>query len=195
MNRITTICLLLFAIFDQSLNGQVIHDVKLNANRILKDVYIPSYEVIFDGKFGVAFSAGFDLSNDEFNIFPIQNEESTSFSASKFIPEFGGRFYTNSKQQGKGFFIGPYISWEILLSRERELTDLLAVISFQTTSPQVINSGLLESNFGINFGNKWVVKKNWIIEIFPTFVYSSQPFEDSPNGFEFDVDLKIGYRL
>ena len=156
---------------------------------------MPTYEVIFGGKFGAEFVAGFDLSNDEFSAFTLENEQPPLFSASKFIPEFGGRYYTNSKQQGKGFFVGPYISYEILLSRDEELTDFLAVIDFSYSGPDILTRGLLSSSYGINFGYKWIFKKHWIIDINPTLVYRTQPFENISSGFDFDVDLKIGYRF
>ena len=159
---------------------------------------MPTYEAIFDGKIGIEFVAGFDLGDDRFSQVDFSTNTSTtfSFSASRFIPELGARYYINSKQQGKGLYIGPYLSFEILLDRDEDFASTMEeVFQSPASGPSLLTSGLLSSSYGINFGNKWIFKKHWIIDIFPTLVYSTQPFENSSRGFDFDVDLKIGYRF
>ena len=78
------------------------------------------------------------------------------------------RIYINSQKVSKGLFAGIFSR---LVYGENE-NFILKVNSFDFRSNEYLirdNSKFIDLAFGLDFGHKWLVKKNWIFELYMGF--------------------------
>ena len=207
MKYFTIISFVLIFVSPYYVTSQSFHEINLNLIGIRNQQYKPAYEYIIDGRFGLSFISGFDLRDEDVRKFDLINPTSQSFSATRFIPTLLGKFYPfNNKRKASGFFLGPYLSFEILLNRDDNyamawvdnLTSLSNDPRFQVPSDISKTSGLLGIKPGVNSGYKFLIKDHFIFEIFSFMTYDSQ-FADvellKSGGLDFEMDFKIGYRF
>lgn len=185
------------------LTAQNYHELNINVTDIRNQRYKPAYEHIFNGRFGLGLISTINLQDDVLRNTP----EPIPFSASRFEPTFIGRYYLNhKKRKGYGLFVGPYLSFEILLNRDENyetiwletVKDIVDDPRFGIPTDIRKTSGLLTVIPGINYGYKFLIKEHFTIELF--FFMTFKTFNEDvellkTGGFDNDLDFKIGYRF
>lgn len=190
-STLSFLCLIFFIQLGQS---QVSHEIKFNVLDISGRQFSPSYELIIDSKFAIEITGEFNLRDFVLIDSVLINPTPLSFDATRFRPRLAGKYYTSKK--GKGFFIGPYISFQYLLNRDESYADRWEeVIGLAAPESVRATSGRLSSEFGVNFGYKFLIKKHFAIEFFAILASQNSAFESGNSGLEFDLDIKFGYRF
>jgi len=175
--------------------GQLKHELKIEPLNLFSTI-TPSYELILNEKIGIEVEMSFQ-SNDILLFSAGSNFSTEAFDRRRFVPGISGKYYLSSNKYGSGFYIGPHFKLIFNTSIEDTYEDAYFQ-RFNTNPPCSGQRGFQSFSTGLTGGYKWLIKEHFIIEslFFGTFFYGKEENGvQGGRGFDFDLEIRVGYRF
>jgi len=180
--------------------GQLKHELKIEPLNLFS-TFTPSYELIINEKIGIEVEMSFDSRKAGIYIpdttiaqFPFFNIE--EYNRKRVTPAISGKYYLLFNDHGNGFYVGPHFKSIFNTFIDDALEERYLQIN-NSEPPYWGRKGFQNFFLGLNAGFKWLIKERFIIESasFLTENYVKEDGKFEAKGYDFDLEIKVGYRF